>query len=216
MCHVCNKVYCQGSTLSRHLKKTHQFKWPSGHNKFRYKLDEDGYYRLQTLRYESIDLTSNHNDRDDENEIITSAVLISPPQSQSAQQQQHQHSQLLNLTSMQLDLKDISLSEISGENNHRHVYHNVITGTNDENTRTASSAADSVVGTLFYNNNNGGGGMSFLNQSYHPVEILDTSGGGDDNEPATGGFVLTHHHHHHPVSTNSHLFSTVLDDVNIF
>lgn len=56
MCHVCNKVYCQGSTLSRHLKKAHNFEWPSGHSRFRYKLEADGYYRLQTLRYESLEL----------------------------------------------------------------------------------------------------------------------------------------------------------------
>jgi hypothetical protein len=56
MCHVCNKLYSQSATLSRHLKKTHNFKWPSGHDKFRYKLDPDGYYRLQTLRYESVEL----------------------------------------------------------------------------------------------------------------------------------------------------------------
>ena len=56
MCHVCNKVYCQGSTLSNHLKKTHNFELPSGHSRFRYKLDSDGFYRLQTLRYESLEL----------------------------------------------------------------------------------------------------------------------------------------------------------------
>lgn len=56
MCHVCNKVYCQGSTLSKHLKKAHNFEWPSGHSRFRYKLESDGYYRLQTLRYESLEL----------------------------------------------------------------------------------------------------------------------------------------------------------------
>jgi hypothetical protein len=49
MCHVCNKVYCQGSTLSKHLKNSHNFEWPSGHSRFRYKLEVDGYYRLQTL-----------------------------------------------------------------------------------------------------------------------------------------------------------------------
>lgn len=56
MCHVCNKVYCQGSTLSKHLKKAHNFEWPSGHSRFRYKLESDGFYRLQTLRYESLEL----------------------------------------------------------------------------------------------------------------------------------------------------------------
>ena len=56
MCHVCQKVYCQASTLSKHLKTRHKLEWPSGHSRFRYKLESDGYYRLQTLRYESIEL----------------------------------------------------------------------------------------------------------------------------------------------------------------
>lgn len=61
MCHVCNKVYCQGSTLSKHLKTRHNFEWPSGHSRFRYKLESDGYYRLQTLRYESVELVEELN-----------------------------------------------------------------------------------------------------------------------------------------------------------
>jgi hypothetical protein len=61
MCHVCNKVYCQGSTLSQHLKKRHNFEWPSGHSRFKYKLENDGYYRLQTLRYESVELVEQLN-----------------------------------------------------------------------------------------------------------------------------------------------------------
>ena len=54
-------MYCQGATLSRHLKTTHNFEWPSGHSRFRYKLDLDGFYRLQTLRYESIELSEQLN-----------------------------------------------------------------------------------------------------------------------------------------------------------
>lgn len=61
MCHVCNKIYCQGSTLSKHLKTRHNFQWPSGHSRFRYKLESDGYYRLQTLRYESVELVEEIN-----------------------------------------------------------------------------------------------------------------------------------------------------------
>ena len=56
MCHVCSKVYSKGATLSRHLKIKHDIKWPSGHSRFQYKLEADGYYRLQTLRYESLEL----------------------------------------------------------------------------------------------------------------------------------------------------------------
>lgn len=55
-CHVCEKLYAQGGTLSMHLKTVHKYQWPSGHSRFRYKLDNDGFYRLQTLRYESVEL----------------------------------------------------------------------------------------------------------------------------------------------------------------
>jgi hypothetical protein len=61
MCHICNKVYNQGSTLSKHLKTKHDCQWPSGHSRFHYKLESDGFYRLQTLRYESIELVEKLN-----------------------------------------------------------------------------------------------------------------------------------------------------------
>ncbi|CAF0708023.1 unnamed protein product [Brachionus calyciflorus] len=61
MCHICQKTYSQGSTLSKHLKTTHSIQWPSGHSRFRYKLETDGYYRLQTLRYESAELVEEFN-----------------------------------------------------------------------------------------------------------------------------------------------------------
>ncbi|XP_060083893.1 histone H4 transcription factor-like [Ylistrum balloti] len=56
-CHVCKSVFSRGSKLTVHLKKRHKFRWPSGHSRFRYKLHDDGYWRLQTVRYESIQLT---------------------------------------------------------------------------------------------------------------------------------------------------------------
>ncbi|XP_038065269.1 histone H4 transcription factor-like [Patiria miniata] len=57
ICHVCGMQYSCGATLTRHLKVKHKFKWPSGHSRFRYKKHEDGSYRLQTVRYESLELT---------------------------------------------------------------------------------------------------------------------------------------------------------------
>ncbi|XP_071488372.1 histone H4 transcription factor-like [Diadema antillarum] len=57
MCHVCDKKFARGNNLTKHLKDKHRFKWPSGHVRFRYKEHEDGYLRLQTVRYESIELT---------------------------------------------------------------------------------------------------------------------------------------------------------------
>ncbi|RXM94029.1 Histone H4 transcription factor [Acipenser ruthenus] len=56
-CHVCEKCFTRGNNLTTHLRKKHQFKWPSGHPRFRYMEHEDGYMRLQLIRYESVELT---------------------------------------------------------------------------------------------------------------------------------------------------------------
>ena len=69
-CHECDKSYSNGSTLSSHLKNAHNYKWPSGHSRFRYKLDNDGCYRLQTLRYESVELVEKLNREKEENNKI--------------------------------------------------------------------------------------------------------------------------------------------------
>ncbi|CAB1315813.1 unnamed protein product [Coregonus sp. 'balchen'] len=56
-CHVCEQCFTRGNSLTAHLRKKHQFKWPSGHPRFRYKEHEDGFMRLQLIRYESVELT---------------------------------------------------------------------------------------------------------------------------------------------------------------
>lgn len=56
-CHVCGQCFTRGNNLTVHLHKKHQFKWPSGHPRFRYKEHEDGFLRLQLIRYESVELT---------------------------------------------------------------------------------------------------------------------------------------------------------------
>ncbi|XP_066993920.2 histone H4 transcription factor isoform X2 [Anabrus simplex] len=56
-CHICDERFERGAKLTNHLFECHSFRWPSGHVRFRYKHDEDGYYRLQTIRYESLEVT---------------------------------------------------------------------------------------------------------------------------------------------------------------
>ena len=53
-CHICEKNFTRGFALSKHLKKEHSFALASGHTRFIYKIDEDGLYRLQTKRVESL------------------------------------------------------------------------------------------------------------------------------------------------------------------
>ncbi|KAK7925527.1 hypothetical protein WMY93_007837 [Mugilogobius chulae] len=73
-CHVCEQCFTRGNNLTVHLHKKHQFKWPSGHPRFRYKEHEDGFMRLQLIRYESVELTEQlmrekqHRLQDDEDE----------------------------------------------------------------------------------------------------------------------------------------------------
>lgn len=75
-CHVCEKTFVRGYPLTFHLKKKHMFQWPPGHSRFRYKLHPDGYFRLQTVRYESIDVTE-PSVEDDNNENSGSALPVS-------------------------------------------------------------------------------------------------------------------------------------------
>ncbi|KAL0270520.1 UNVERIFIED_CONTAM: hypothetical protein PYX00_007906 [Menopon gallinae] len=56
-CHICPKKYKRGGELTIHLKAQHSYRWASGHSRFKYIRGDDGSYRLQTVRYESIEVT---------------------------------------------------------------------------------------------------------------------------------------------------------------
>lgn len=55
ICHVCPRSYRSSTALSKHLKKKHNLTFPVGTDRFRYRKDKQGNYRLQTVRYESIE-----------------------------------------------------------------------------------------------------------------------------------------------------------------
>lgn len=56
-CHICDKRYNRGASLTVHLKRAHSYRWASGQSRFRYIKDENGVRRLQTVRYESMEVT---------------------------------------------------------------------------------------------------------------------------------------------------------------
>ncbi|XP_043491634.1 histone H4 transcription factor [Polistes fuscatus] len=54
-CHECPVKYRKSYRLSKHLIEAHHLQLPSGHKRFQYVQDEDGCYRLQMVRYETVD-----------------------------------------------------------------------------------------------------------------------------------------------------------------
>lgn len=56
-CHICEKVFSWCYTLTLHLRKKHELKWPSGHSRFRYKKDIDGFLKLNMVRFETVEVT---------------------------------------------------------------------------------------------------------------------------------------------------------------
>lgn len=57
MCHCCERLFRSGKTMSTHLIKKHDYSLPSGHKRFIYRIDEDGFYRLEMTRIESQEVT---------------------------------------------------------------------------------------------------------------------------------------------------------------
>ncbi|XP_037123095.1 histone H4 transcription factor [Syngnathus acus] len=56
-CHLCDKVFSWCYTLTLHLRKIHELKWPSGHSRFRYRKDVDGFLKLNMVRVETEEVT---------------------------------------------------------------------------------------------------------------------------------------------------------------
>jgi hypothetical protein len=60
VCHICSKKFLRGYLLTKHLKSEHDFILAPGHSRFIYKLENDGFYRLQTRRVENLTETTFH------------------------------------------------------------------------------------------------------------------------------------------------------------
>ena len=58
-CHLCKKRFRRGNYLTAHLSSIHDYKWPPGHKKFHYAMDENGLYHVQTMRFENLELALN-------------------------------------------------------------------------------------------------------------------------------------------------------------
>lgn len=57
-CHCCSSArFNKGNQLSKHLIKVHKFQLPSGHPRFLYRRESDGFYRLQLMRLESLEVS---------------------------------------------------------------------------------------------------------------------------------------------------------------
>ncbi|XP_060557359.1 histone H4 transcription factor-like [Ruditapes philippinarum] len=81
-CHVCIETFTRGALLTTHLKTKHNFNWPAGHSRFRYKRHADGKFRLQTVRYESVVLT--RQEETSLNVSSTSEQVSDPPDSNNS------------------------------------------------------------------------------------------------------------------------------------
>ncbi|KER24997.1 zinc finger, C2H2 type [Opisthorchis viverrini] len=53
-CHLCSVIKRRGFDLSRHLMRDHNLARPSGHMRFTYAVSDDGYYRLQLTRLDTV------------------------------------------------------------------------------------------------------------------------------------------------------------------
>ncbi|KAK4470622.1 hypothetical protein MN116_006158 [Schistosoma mekongi] len=54
ICHMCSVVKRRGCELSKHLVKDHHLARPSGHVRFTYTISDDGHYRLQLTRLDTV------------------------------------------------------------------------------------------------------------------------------------------------------------------
>lgn len=78
-CHICERTFNYGKRLSKHLISQHEYQYPPGHLRFTYQQDETGFYKFQSMRLESLEVTKQIMQQDQEQEkeqSITSTSSI--------------------------------------------------------------------------------------------------------------------------------------------
>ncbi|CAH8853749.1 unnamed protein product [Trichobilharzia szidati] len=58
ICHLCHTTKRRGWDLSKHLVNVHHLSRPSGHARFTYTISNDGHYRLQLTRLDTVDVAA--------------------------------------------------------------------------------------------------------------------------------------------------------------
>uniref|UniRef100_A0A336M5I8 CSON012447 protein n=1 Tax=Culicoides sonorensis TaxID=179676 RepID=A0A336M5I8_CULSO len=78
-CHICDQEFKYGKRLSKHLISQHKYQYPPGHLRFTYKQDEDGFFKFQTMRLESLEVTKqimSKQENEHEKEILPNTTNI--------------------------------------------------------------------------------------------------------------------------------------------
>ena len=95
-CHLCEKRFLRGHYLTKHLARAHLFRAPSGHSRFRYKLDDDGMFRVETIRFESGDLVIDGDDDEEREEEVDDVAASDQLESDDQRQEKDDAAMLVD------------------------------------------------------------------------------------------------------------------------
>ncbi|BES87275.1 ZnF_C2H2 [Nesidiocoris tenuis] len=74
VCHLCDKKFTTGARLTRHLSRVHEIRKPAGYSRFIYRQEDDGCFRLRTVRLESLEVMETDDVEKIQNQTIETAI----------------------------------------------------------------------------------------------------------------------------------------------